>query len=541
MGSGDYPTRKDAGFLTGRLFARNAAFNLVGELVAFGIGAICIPYVIRSLGTDAFGILSIAWMLLGYISLFDLGLSRATTKFVAEALSDDGHQMIPSLVWTSITFQLALGLFTGALLALNTHLLAERVLKVPPQLIAEAERGFMFLALAVPIVLVTNAMRGVLEATQQFHLINYIKVPTNILMFSSPLLLIPFGGRLSSIILLMTLLRIFALVAYFKLCYSFLWQAGHDFTFKGHLLARLLRYGGWVTVSSIAGPLLLYSERFVVGALLSVAAVAYYAGPADMVNRALVIPASLGSTLFPAFSSLEAAGARQRLEDIFARALKYLIVVMGPALLLVAVFSRDILYVWLGPVFVRQSTVALQILTLAVFINSLGLYPYSLLQGAGKPNLTASFHLLELPVHLGLVWILVSRMGITGAAVAVAVRTFLDTALLLGACTWVGLASSRVVLQKGVAKSFLTLFVLSVILLSPFHGGYPLLYRVCLACTLMLVFWVVQWTWSFDHRDRQFLSSIVQQIGMSLRGFQGGKPEPYGLVHRAITPDGESE
>src|SRR5258707_999380 len=122
---------KDVNFLTGRLFARNAAFNLAGELAAFCIGIICIPYVIRKLGTDSFGLLSIAWALMGYMSLFDLGLSRATTKFVAEVVGNGDHRKVPALVWTSITFQLVLGLLGATLLASNAHLLAARILKIP--------------------------------------------------------------------------------------------------------------------------------------------------------------------------------------------------------------------------------------------------------------------------------------------------------------------------------------------------------------------------------------------------------------------------
>ena len=36
-----------------------------------------IPALVRRLGTDRFGILTIGWAVLGYFSLFDLGLGRA--------------------------------------------------------------------------------------------------------------------------------------------------------------------------------------------------------------------------------------------------------------------------------------------------------------------------------------------------------------------------------------------------------------------------------------------------------------------------------
>src|SRR6266436_4482284 len=106
-----YSSENRADFLTGRLLARNAAFNLAGELVSVCVGVICIPFVVRRLGTESFGLLSIAWTLLSYMSLLDLGLFRSTTKFVAEAVSIGEHEKIPSLVWTSISLQVALGIF----------------------------------------------------------------------------------------------------------------------------------------------------------------------------------------------------------------------------------------------------------------------------------------------------------------------------------------------------------------------------------------------------------------------------------------------
>lgn len=77
------------------LLARNTAMNLVGQVIPLLVGLATIPYVVRGLGADGFGILSIAWVLLGYFSLFDLGLGRATIKFVAEVLF--GREFFPSV------------------------------------------------------------------------------------------------------------------------------------------------------------------------------------------------------------------------------------------------------------------------------------------------------------------------------------------------------------------------------------------------------------------------------------------------------------
>lgn len=528
---------KRADFLTGRLLARNAGLNLVGELVSFCVGAICIPFVVRRLGTDSFGVLSIAWALLSYMSLFDLGLSRATTKFVAEAMSTGEHRKIPSLVWTSISLQVALGIFGGALLAGGSHLLAERILKIPHELIREAETAFFFLALAVPIVLISNSLRGVLEAAQQFHIINYVKIPTNVLMFATPLILIPFRGGISAIIAAMTLFRFLAMLAFLKFCLPLLHGPSLRVIADKHLLRPLFKYGGWVTVSNVTGPLLIYADRFAIGSLLSVGALAYYSGPADMVNRLLVIPACLASTLFPAFSSLDARGATEKLQDIYGRAFKYLTIVMGPLLVVVAAFSSDILRAWLGPVFASQGALPLRILAVGVFINALGIFPYSLLQGVGRPDLTAMFHVLELPLHLGLVWILVSRMGITGAAIAVVTRFMIDLTLTLWACERFGYSPVGAIHRTGVTKSLAGLLFMVAILLAASWVQASLLQRAVLASVALLCFYIAQWRWSLDLRDRGFLQTVLQQLPLAEGLFRSQIPDRHVLIRAAKSPE----
>ena len=62
------------------------------------VAVVTIPALIGRLGTDRFGVLTLAWILLGYFSLFDLGLGRALTKMVAEQLGLGQERDIPGLV-----------------------------------------------------------------------------------------------------------------------------------------------------------------------------------------------------------------------------------------------------------------------------------------------------------------------------------------------------------------------------------------------------------------------------------------------------------
>jgi O-antigen/teichoic acid export membrane protein len=185
-----------------------------------------------------------------------------------------------------------------------------------------------------------------------------------------------------------------------------------------------------MTVSNVVSPLMVYLDRFLVAATLTVTAVAFYATPYEMVTRLLVIPAAIAGVLFPAFAGA-AIKSPQLLPALLGRSLRYTLLLLLPITLLVVALAYPGLNVWLGSDFALNSTAVLQWLALGVLANSLAAMPYALIQGIGRPDLTAKLHLAELPVYLVLLWWLLHAYGITGAAVAWTLRVSIDLVLLL--------------------------------------------------------------------------------------------------------------
>src|SRR5690348_9840962 len=291
--------------IRGGLLARNTALNLGGHVIPLIVGLATIPYVVRGLGSAGFGVLSIAWVLLGYLGFFDLGLGRATTKFVAECLGRGEPDRLPGLVWTSMGYQLIFSV-PGCLVAAGLVPFLVGELKVPPALISETRTSFYILAASLPVVLATTTFRSVLESAQRFDLVNYVKVPANVSVFLLPAIAVWVGFHLPGIILLLVLGRLGATIVYLAICLKMFPNLGKKFSFDSKLLRPLITYGGWITVSVAVSSILVYGDRFVIGALVSMAAVGYYTAPAEIVNRLGIFPGSLVLTLFPAFSSLDA-------------------------------------------------------------------------------------------------------------------------------------------------------------------------------------------------------------------------------------------
>ncbi|NIP58768.1 MAG: flippase, partial [Gemmatimonadetes bacterium] len=61
-------------------------------------------------------------------------------------------------------------------------------------------------------------------------------------------------------------------------------------------------------------------------------------------------------------------------------------------------------------------------LAAGVFLNGVAQVPFALVQGVGRPDLSARFHLLEAPFYFLVLWIGLRWWGIIGAAVAWSLR-----------------------------------------------------------------------------------------------------------------------
>lgn len=413
----------------GRVLARNAIFNLIGYAAPLLVAFIAVPLLIEGLGTERFGVLTLIFMAVGYFSLFDLGIGRATTKLVAETLARQEIEALPKLVWTSLGMLSGLGLSASLVLGLCNPLLVSRIFHIPAYLQEETSRAFYLVAASIPLVLGTAGTRGVLEAQQRFGLISAIKVPVSSFFFAAPLLVLPFSNSLCPITLALLGTRLveFAAYAYFSLRLIPGIRKPHwpEISY----VRSLLGFGGWLTVTNVVGPLMTYMDRFIVGGILTMTAVTYYATPYDFIARLAILPASILGVMFPALSASFLLDT-DRFALLYERTLVCVVYVMTPVVLMLTVAAHPFLEFWIGPEFAAQSTLVFQLLALGALLNAVGQVSFSAIQAMGRPDLTAKIHLLELPLYLGMVWFLALRMGIAGAALACLIRIAADTAIL---------------------------------------------------------------------------------------------------------------
>jgi len=493
----------------GRLLARNTLYNVLGQALPLLVGLAAIPVTLRSLGEARFGLLGLAWAILGYVGVLDLGLGRATTKFVAEYLAAGDTERLRRVATLAVASQTAMGVIGGALFALLGPVLAGTVLGVPPALRTEARGMLLALSLSVPFVVLSASLRAILEAAQRFDLVNLIRTPTSAAVLIVPAIAASFGADLPAIVLLLLLVRIASCWATAVVLPRGI--PGFGWTFDPHwgTLRPLLGYGGWVAVSNVVSPLLVYLERFLLASLAGVAAVAYYTAPYEAITRLLIVPAGLAGALFPALSASSAGAASASFDRLLGRPLRFLLLTLAPLVIVLIVCAGPLMALWLGSSVAARSATPFAILAAGVLVNGLAHLLYAYLLGRGRPDLPAKFHLLELPLYAVTGWLLIRTLGVNGAALAWTLRVTADAVLLLSA-VW-GVADVppwRFLGARGgrAAGAVAALLLSGAVCIAVTPGGIT---RIMLAVTAGIAFAAGVWRFVLDDAERAGLRRVL--------------------------------
>jgi len=435
---------------SGRLLAKNTIWNLLGQVLPMAVAILVVPKLIHSMGAARFGVLSLAWVIIGYFSFFDLGIGRAVTKLVSDKLAVAEIEDIPSLVWTSMFLMFAFGMIGGSVLVVLSPWMCHKALNIPFDFQADAMKCFWILAVSLPITTLSSGARGVLEAAQKFRMLTVLRVPLSSYSYLGPILVLPFSNSLFAVTSMLLIGRMIGLALHFWYCMKVMPFLTEDVVVRRSLFNPLLKFGGWLTVSNVISPIMLYADRFLISGLVSVAAVGYYSAPFDVITRVWIIPGSIVGVLFPAFSVSVNEGV-DKTQLLLDRGMKYVAIIVFPIVLVAVAFAPEGLSLWLGSSFATSSVPVLRLIAVGVLVNSVAQVPFTLIQGSGFPKWTAVLHAVELPVYLIAVWILTTHFGITGTALAWLGRNVLDMIVILFMTRKLGFARLPLLRAFGVA------------------------------------------------------------------------------------------
>lgn len=489
---------------------RNTLYNLTTQVFLVIVALVSLPVIVRGLSKESFGLLSLLWVFMGYFGFLDLGLGSANTKLVSESLARNDYQKASQVIRTSFMVSVVFGVIVSSVLFALAPTIIEQIFQMSDDLIPEAVSALKTASFAIPFVLVYAVSRGVQVGLQRFDVMNIVQATVGVLQWAGTIVCVVLGMGVTSVIAVILILRMAAAVVSTGIVWKLvpgLWA--EKVVIHKETLKTLISFGGWVSVSQTLSPMFLYLDRVMIGALVSLVAVAHYTVPQEMLTRLLILPISLATALFPMLSvqggTDEAAG---RTASVYSRSLKLLGSLMVPVCVVMIAFAHPVLEIWAGKNFASEGVGVFQILAVGLLFNALAQIPAIALQASGRPDVNAKFHVIEFPVAVALNLWLIPRFGIQGAALTWTIRVALDALLLFAAARRYAHPEPSLKMNPKLVLTSLPIILTSFL---PDLLENKVLQAGSFLVFLSLYAWGV-WVYGLDDTDRQAVFSLRVRI-----------------------------
>lgn len=402
-------------------FARNILSNYAGYGVSIVVALLLTPFVVRTLGDDAYGLWSIVVSLTGYYGLMDLGIRSAVGQYLTRywALEDlDG-------VNRTLNTALVLTGAAAAVLILVTVLLAwlaPHVFTLGGVPSSSLRVAFLIMGTAVALSLPIAVFGAATYARQRFDIANGIGILEKLVWAALCVVVLRAGGGLAAVAAVTGGTNVLAGLARVAVAFKLLpGLAVSRRWFRRDSVRELGHFGVHNFLVNAADQIVLRTDAILIGAILVPAAVTYYNLGANFIGHYLALINAVAWVLTPYATSCDARGDHEALRRLWlhgTRLIFLLAAVVGGGMIFL---GRDFLSVWIDPKYVSgeeftSSAIIMAVLSGAALVRGLMSCGKQVLFGMREVVFLARLSMAEAVLCLVTSLVLIHWLGILGVA-----------------------------------------------------------------------------------------------------------------------------
>ena len=397
--------------------SRNSLSNLTGTVVALAVGFFLMPFVVHHIGLTAFGIWMLVTSLVGYMGVLDMGLAPTLVKKSAEHLAKEDKQGLNQTVSTIFTLYLLSGVLVGTVI-FGLSFVLPHVFNIPLEDINIFKTVLWIVGLQVAFNFPMSIWRGLMSGLQDFHIINGIAITTNLLKAVATVLLLMSGfGVISLIWLGFGVAAIGWLAGMFWVRRRIPYLQIKVSWFEWAKVKDLARFSGVMFIWGITGRVLHHSDRIIIGLFLPIASITIYEVGLRICEYSRQLLSSVLSTVMPAASELNAKNDKMRLQKLYLKGTKYLLVAYTAVVVALLLFGKEFIHLWMGEGF-EQSVWIMYALIIGSLYQTQNLMAHAMLAGMEKLQVFTKVMIAYPIVNIILSIIFVIHWGLIGVALA---------------------------------------------------------------------------------------------------------------------------
>ena len=407
---------------------KNAYFSVIDAVFLPFAMLAATPLFLKQLGAEQYGI----WMLINSIiasmAILNIGGADVVTKYVSAYRKDENTQNIKQVFSTVFILQIILAAIISFLIIwLAPIFVTSGIFKVELKYQPLFAQSLIFGGFLFVIKMIEQVMIGFLRGQERYDLSSLMSIFSKSILIITQILVVINDGNLSALFLYSFIVLSLILgieIIGLKLLYL---EAQFLTSFSINTLTELLNFSGWAWLLSLALLFTSQIDRWLIGALVGMEVLAYYAIALLVFNQIHAIIASSLSWIFPKVSKM---GVNKETTQLLYYAQSYAILLSSLVSLFLLYFNEIFLF-WLGEESYQLIANYLKYFLVLQPIYSLPIVYYYFINGAGliKYNFfIVTFHFL---LKLFLILLLFNRLEMLGIMIGIGISMIISTGYLL--------------------------------------------------------------------------------------------------------------
>ena len=401
------------------LLARNIRSNFVNRIIVAIITFIAVPYLVSKLGVSGYGLYALLTILILYMTVGDIGLSKSVARFVATYRTDDRLQHIYA------TFFTLLCLLSSTTLVVS--ILFETPLLLALGLEPKSTAALYYICVATAISMMFRSFAiGIMFGHENFIFFNQSNVVFEAAKWSiSVYLSAPGNDALETVMFAQLLILVLQTFTLFVYCKAYFFQSGSFKAPKSFWAREILGFSSKVALSDFFTKVISYSDKIIVAVLGSISGISFYYIAFQVSSKIFDIPSNILLAYYPKYAVAFSTHDNENLASLLKMSTRVILIAVSPIIFTIILGAEPLLSLWVGLDVAAETSLLLQILTIGTLIACCLAPMLNLLNAIGFPQYILANNIAASLVVIGLGIVLVEEYGVMGGALAWSAVQFL--------------------------------------------------------------------------------------------------------------------
>lgn len=397
---------------------RNLAAGIASSIWAALVGLAVIPFYIRYLGVEGYGLIGFLATALAVAQVLDLGLAATVNREVARGTESGDLSEARTLLHTVAALYWMVAGFIAMAMALLSPFIAMHWLRADGSTTSYLGDVVMLMGLMIACRWPGQLYQGALMGIRRIVSSSVLNIVTVTLGSGGAVFILAFvSPSVPAFLLWQSVVGVAYTLAARRASWRIIGRdnAGYDWRH----LERIWRFSAGLTGIAISGIVLGQLDKLVLSKMLGLPEYGQYMLAVAVAGTLYLLSAPFFNAVYPRFSGLVNSGDTERLADIYRLSTRLLGTMIFPIAMLFCVFPEELIHAWTGdPELASRVAPLLPILAIGTALHGIMHIPYALQLAYGMTRLPLMITAILLILSVPLTVALVMAHGAIGGAVS---------------------------------------------------------------------------------------------------------------------------